>query len=442
MKGFRNALTYNPLISITLIFLISKACQFLIFYSLHKLGNHYDCVFDKSNDLMFMEIEHLTGIQLVQDTILGKFIVYLSSWDTHHYIKNIILNVTGSTKNKLYSENSMVFSPHIWCKFISCLLTLTPSSYWLSTIFYINILICYLQAVAFYLLMSKCVVCVEDALIGTVMFIFNISGIFQTTFYAENLSVLSIFTALCLRAYSFRSKVWFIWYALTLPLFTLSVLNRPNCLLVGLVYEYDLMQYIYLRKLLKALIILFLGITMGITASYFLIVAPEQMFCHSSDFSWCVHSRVYSLNLYGVNIGIRFPIFYSYLQAKYWNIGLFKYYTFNNIPNFLLALPQTVLIVAAVLHGNNKITDRSLIIPMKLVAVGLLVTLYTVAHVQIINRISNIVSPLLINYIMEILKYQQKSSGIEKLIVKMYLLFNLIYFVVQAYLFLCFLPPA
>lgn len=442
MIGLRNALSHNPLIIITLMFLSSKACQFLIFYSLYKLGNHYDCVFDKSNDLMFMEIERLTGIQLVQDTILGKFIVYLSSWDTHHYIKNIILNVTGSTKNKLYSENSMVFSPNIWCKFISCLLAITPSSYWLSTIFYINVLICYLQTVAFYLLTSKCVVRAEDATVGAAMFIFNISGIFQTTFYAENLSILSIFTALCLRDYSFRSKAWFIWYTLTLPLFALSVLNRPNCVLIGLVYVYDLMHYIYGRKLLKALIILYLGIIMGITVSYFLIIAPEQKFCHSSDFSWCIHSRVYSLKLYGVNIGIRFPLFYSYLQAKYWNIGLFKYYTFNNIPNFLLALPQTVLIVAAVLHNNNNINDRSLIMPMKLVAVGLLVTVYTVAHVQIINRISNIVSPLLINYIMQILKPHQRSSGIERLIVKMYLLFNLIYLVVQTYLFLCFLPPA
>lgn len=442
MMGYKAVLSHSPLVSITLIFLISKACQFLIFYSLYKLGNHYDCVFDKSNDILFMEIEQLTGLQLVQDTILGKFIVNLSSWDTHHYIKNIILNVTGNTKSKLYSENSMVFSPYIWCNFIACVLTLTPSGYWLSTIFYINVLICYLQTVAFYILISKCVVSAEDAIIGAVVFIFNISGIFQTTFYAENLSILSIFTALCLRAHSFRSKGWLLLYVLTLPLFVLSVLNRPNYLLVGLVYVYDLVQFIYTKKVLKSLITLFLGIIMGTGVSYFLLITPEQMFCHSSDFSWCIHSRLKSLSLYGVNVGIRFPLFYSYLQAKYWNIGLFKYYTYNNIPNFLLALPQTVLIVAAVLHDYNNIIDRSLIIPLKLVAAGLLVTLYTVAHVQIINRVSNAVSPLLINYIMEILKNPQKVSCIERWIVKMYLIFNGIYFVVQTYLFLCFLPPA
>lgn len=442
MPCFKNAIYNKPFTTITLVFLINKVCQFLIFYSLYKFGHHYDCVFDKSNNLMFMEIQHLTGIQLVQDTNLRKFIVYLSSWDTHHYIKNIILSVTGSTKNKLYSENSMVFSPYIWCKFLSYALKLTPSSYWLSVIFYINFFICYLQVVTFYILLSKCVASAEDAIYGVIMFIFNISGIFQTTFYAENLSILSIFTGLCLRAHSFGSHVWFLWYALTLPLFVLSVFNRPNCLLIGLVYVYDLVVYINSRRVLRALTILFFGIIMGISVTYFLVIAPEQMFCHSSDFSWCIHSTRYSLSLYGVNVNIRLPVFYSYLQAKYWNIGLFKYYSWNNLPNFLLALPQTILIGAAVLHNYNSTINRNLIVPMKLVAVGLLVTLYTVAHVQIINRISNIVSPLLYYYIIEILKKQQKSSTIEKLIVKFYLVFNLIYLVVQTYLFLCFLPPA
>ena len=34
---------------------------------------------------------------------------------------------------------------------------------------------------------------------------------------------------------------------------------------------------------------------------------------------------------------------YSYIQEKYWDVGLFKYYTMNNIPNFLLATPMVVL---------------------------------------------------------------------------------------------------
>ena len=36
---------------------------------------------------------------------------------------------------------------------------------------------------------------------------------------------------------------------------------------------------------------------------------------------------------------------YSTIQSKYWGVGLFKYYTFNQLPNFILAAP--VLTVAA-----------------------------------------------------------------------------------------------
>lgn len=40
-----------------------------------------------------------------------------------------------------------------------------------------------------------------------------------------------------------------------------------------------------------------------------------------------------------------FPISYGYIQSTYWNVGLFKYYEFKQIPNFLLAAPILLVIL-------------------------------------------------------------------------------------------------
>lgn len=49
---------------------------------------------------------------------------------------------------------------------------------------------------------------------------------------------------------------------------------------------------------------------------------------------WCLH---------------RLPHIYNFVQGRYWNVGLFKYYQISQIPNFLLAAPIVRLAPSTVL---------------------------------------------------------------------------------------------
>jgi Gpi18-like mannosyltransferase len=42
------------------------------------------------------------------------------------------------------------------------------------------------------------------------------------------------------------------------------------------------------------------------------------------------------------------PNMYGYVQAKYWGVGLFKYYQLSQLPNFLLAAPILILTITGI----------------------------------------------------------------------------------------------
>ncbi|KAK0461400.1 glycosyltransferase family 76 protein [Desarmillaria tabescens] len=81
------------------------------------------------------------------------------------------------------------------------------------------------------------------------------------------------------------------------------------------------------------------------------------------------------------------PLIYPYVQAKYWNVGLFNYWSFQQLPNFLIAAPPFLLLTAYSVH-ILKGSFTSSLVPHAIHALILSATLLFTSHTQIILRLA------------------------------------------------------
>ena len=98
------------------------------------------------------------------------------------------------------------------------------------------------------------------------------------------------------------------------------------------------------------------------------------------------------------------PFIYSYVQSKYWNVGFLRYWTINQLPNFLLAAPTLSLIFAycfrhlrkmlpeLVFNNSTSTSSRSFksltIDPHAIHATILCLILLVASHTQIVLRLA------------------------------------------------------
>ncbi|KAM7208126.1 GPI mannosyltransferase 2 [Naviculisporaceae sp. PSN 640] len=147
-----------------------------------------------------------------------------------------------------------------------------------------------------------------------------------------------------------------------------------------------------------------------------------------------------------------FPSVYVFVQAHYWNNGLFNYWTLSNLPLFILGAPMfTIMTISGlwalrggpigsktdtVAKGKKVPEPRGYQVLRNLAVVQLLLALYTLttAHAQIINRISSS-SPVWLWYL-------AVGFGKRQPLARNLVAFMVIYAVVQGGLFASFLPPA
>ena len=171
-----------------------------------------------------------------------------------------------------------------------------------------------------------------------------------------------------------------------------AFLRSNGILLIGF-FWYDFLLFARLRpqnvprfllaNLLRSLIVLS-GFILFMAHGYYSLCMPsERPWCHQA-----------------------FPNVYSFVQEHYWNVGFLRYYTWGNIPNFILAIPMITLsifcIMSYVLHDPKRMLflrntinhekhsvflNQGQLVPHILLLSFMLVYIVLVAHVQIITRV-------------------------------------------------------
>ena len=154
-------------------------------------------------------------------------------------------------------------------------------------------------------------------------------------------------------------------------------------------------------------------------------------FCLSSDTSlppWCQ----------------RFPpLIYPYVQRKYWDVGLFRYWTVQQIPNFVISIPVFALLVYGIhlILANRSFKQLSSMqaSQAKLIPHAIYTGIFTMlvlfnSHVQIILRLSTSI-PLL--YWAAAWLLIQKSW-----LAKVWISWSMIWGALSTVLWGAFLPPA
>lgn len=233
------------------------------------------------------------------------------------------------------------------------------------------------------------------------------AGMFMVSAYAEPLYALLSFTAMLAR----ERGVWYLGG----PLFALSVGLRSNGLFWGIFYLYDLLIALKAQNLTKSVIAISQGLLIG-GAFAALQYRGYSEFCQGENSpDWC---------------SSRIPLIYSYVQAKYWNNGFLKYWTPNNIPNFLFGAPTLIIMYRGL--ASYKWPSRYLpyLIIHAIMGVGALFFW----HVQIITRVSTCL-PTIYWYI-------AITFRLAKFEASCIMTYIAIWLIVQGILFSAYLPPA
>lgn len=261
---------------------------------------------------------------------------------------------------------------------------------------------------------------VRLATAALVLFVLSPAAMFLTAPYSEAPAALCSFLCLLFRekafslrfgSFRFHPRLYLLSGVAAAAAFGL----RANCLLLGLVYVYDL---VFQRKRVCAMWPVFSGLVLGLAFLSAQVYNYYAICSGTARGEWCT---------------LPLPSLYAYAQSHYWNNGFFKYWTVQNIPNFLFAAPTVYLSALGTRYfAYTCPVDRS--VPVLVVNTVFIILLSVMWHVQIVTRIHTFL-PVVYWVVGAMVTHRERGGMV-------WILYFVVWGAAQACLFGAFLPPA
>ena len=166
------------------------------------------------------------------------------------------------------------------------------------------------------------------ALTTAMLFVLSSAGGFLVSVYSEPIAFTLSLLGMLLRQWSIKMDVYgnlqleswkWLAYSLTSVCFSIGMLNRSNCLLLGIYYVFDCCNLLRQRRWGAALLYpLLSGVVLFSAFGYYHYYLPFVTLCPERG-EWC-KNQVF-------NLPISYSSLYSYIQAKHWNVGFLRYWT-------------------------------------------------------------------------------------------------------------------
>lgn len=405
------------------------------------------CQFDTSSQLLLHQPEYIeskarfiqgTWLPQLTESLVNHIIEKLVIWDVVYFSDMFV--------NEIKYEHQFVFCPLWWrlIKGITALIYGTSHGQFYQGFvisLMVNGVVNFLNTILLYELTmavfgnkangGKFFNVEKLSYYSSLTFILSPASTFLVSSYSEAFCTFWAFGGLYLREKSISYHTFNVKYSIVKPLlyfasgvcFLVGLGFRANSLLLGVIYVYDLYSFTIKQfDQRTASIVITTGATLFVS---FLAsnIYPYMQFCFSQDCpNWCYNA---------------IPSLFMHAQSHYWNNGFLKYWTANNIPNFLFPLPT---IIIHLLSYKLFLFQYPMIklIPILLVNAVVLIGGIFFWHVQILTRVTSFL-PIL-NWTLSILHLSADPN--DSLKFKIFVTYLVLWNVIHPSLFAAFLPPA